>query len=409
MSTHIVVLGCGPAGVTTALGLRRLGYTVTVIGEQRGYPVTEGVSARVCEALHKNGLHHALQTVSEPVRRYAVWNGTVRDTNTEGLVYRPDFDAALVHDLRTGGVPLLHRRILELRRDGSGYTMVCGAEGKREEVSADFVVEARGRSAKLANRARVRGPETVSIGMNWRSDAGQPFTAAASTEQGWMWLARNKQGRLFVQFTTHAKNPLLPAKPDIPQFIDQQLHQLQQLPLEDLSVHNRTPTGEALARSSTPVLLRDPVGDNYLRVGDAAMAVDPLSGNGIFQSLSSALIAPAVINTLLQKPANGGLARDFYRQRLEQLFYRFARIGRDFYQLENRWRESVFWQARSRWPDLLPAHPQQDRVLGKALRPVVNHGIIEQKMVVITEDQPLGIWRVGNRNAADLVTFVSTK
>jgi len=365
VSTHIVVLGCGPAGVTTALGLRRLGYTVTVIGEQRGYPVTEGVSARVCEALHKNGLHHALQTVSEPVRRYAVWNGTVRDTNTEGLVYRPDFDAALVRDLRAGGVPLLNRRILEVRRDGSGYTLECGAAGKREEVSADFVVEARGRSAKLANRARVRGPETVSIGMNWRSDAGQPFTAAASIEQGWMWLARNKQGRLFVQFTTHAKNPLLPAKPDIPQFI---------------------------------------VGDNYLRVGDAAMAVDPLSGNGIFQSLSSALIAPAIINTLLQKPANGGLARDFYRQRLEQLFYRFARIGRDFYQLENRWQDSAFWQARSQWPDLLPAHPEQDRVLGKALRPVVNHGFIEQEMVVITEDQPLGIWRVGNRNAADLVT-----
>jgi len=408
VNTHIAVLGCGPAGVTTALGLRRLGYAVTVIGEQRGYPVTEGVSARVCEALHKNGLHHALQTVSAPVRRYAVWNGTVRDTNTEGLVYRPDFDAALALDLRTADVPLLHRRILELHRDGSGYTVVCAAVDKREEVSADFVVEARGRSAKLANRARVRGPETVSLGMNWRSDAGQPFTAAASTEQGWMWLARNTQGQLFVQFTTHAKNPLLPAKPDIPQLIDeqlqQQLQQLKQLQLPGLSMLNRIPTGEALARSSTPVLLQDPVGDNYLRVGDAAMAVDPLSGNGIFQSLSSALIAPAVINTLLQKPANAGLASDFYRQRLEQLFYRFARIGRDFYQLENRWQDSAFWQARSRWPDLLPAHPEQDRVLGKALRPVVNHGIIEQKMVVITEDQPLGIWRVDNRNAADLVT-----
>jgi hypothetical protein len=41
----ILVLGCGPAGVVTALGLRALGYDVSVIGEVRPYPVTEGISA----------------------------------------------------------------------------------------------------------------------------------------------------------------------------------------------------------------------------------------------------------------------------------------------------------------------------------------------------------------------------
>ena len=390
MNSSIVVLGCGPAGVTAALGLRRLGYAVTVIGEPRDYPVIEGISARVCESLYKNGLRHALQSASKPVRRYAIWNGRVRDTNTEALVYRPDFDAALLDDLRDGDVAVLNLRVNAVQQVGSNYIVDCGAGDKRREVGAQFIVEARGRAAKLTSRARVRGSATVSVAMNWRSAAEQPFTAAASTEQGWMWLARNSQGRLFVQFTTNAKNPALPNKSEIPDLIEQQLQQVQLPP--GVSVRNRVAAGEALARSSTPVLVQNPLGDNYLRVGDAAVAVDPLSGNGIFLSLSAALIAPAVINTLLQRPADASLARDFYRERLEQQFFRFARLGRDFYQLENRWPDSAFWQPRRLWPDALPAHTEQDRVLGKALKPVVNHGFIERKQVVLTEDQPLGIW-----------------
>jgi flavin-dependent dehydrogenase len=395
VSSSIVVLGCGPAGVAAAIGLRRLGYTVTVIGEPRDYPVMEGISARVCESLYKNGLRHALQCASQPVRRYAIWNGEVRDTNTEALIYRPDFDAALLDDLHDADVPVLKLRINSLQQQGNDYSVDCGAGDKRSEVDAEFVVDARGRSAKLASRSRLRGSETVSLGMNWLSDKDHPFTAAASIEQGWMWMARNTQGRLFVQLTTNAKNPLLPTKPDIPDLIVQQLQQIE-LPA-GISLHNREPMGEALARSSTPVLVQQPLADNYLRVGDAAMAVDPLSGNGIFQSLSSALIAPAVINTLLQRPANASLAGDFYRERLENLFFRFARIGRDFYQLEERWQDSAFWQPRRMWPDALPAHAEQDRVLGRALRPVVNHGIIERKMVLLTEDQPMGIWQADSK------------
>lgn len=70
-------------------------------------------------------------------------------------------------------------------------------------------------------------------------------------------------------------------------------------------------------------------GINWLRVGDAAMAVDLLSGNGIFQSLSSALQAPAVINTLLQRPERAELARRFQQQRAGLLCYRAELAGAD--------------------------------------------------------------------------------
>jgi flavin-dependent dehydrogenase len=139
-------------------------------------------------------------------------------------------------------------------------------------------------------------------------------------------------------------------------------------------------------------------------VGDAAMAVDPLSGNGIFQSLSSALQAPAVINTLLHKPERAALAKRFHQQRVEQLFLRFARIGRDFYADEQRWSDQPFWQARQQWPDAEVAHAEADFAALRIERaPVLCDGFVDEAEVVITADQPLGIWHVQGVELAPLV------
>jgi hypothetical protein len=134
------------------------------------------------------------------------------------------------------------------------------------------------------------------------------------------------------------------------------------------------------------------------------MAVDPLSGNGIFQSLSSALIAPAVINTLLQHPAERALAAQFYRERVHHTFFRFARMGRDFYRMESRWQASEFWRQRQAWPDDEPSHSAAaPAFVGVENRPVVAGGRIRLQPVAVTSDQPLGIWHVGGIELAPLL------
>ena len=143
------------------------------------------------------------------------------------------------------------------------------------------------------------------------------------------------------------------------------------------------PVGEPYARTSTAVLNEVVAGDDWIRVGDAAMAVDPLSGNGIFQALSSALQAPAVVATLRHDPHRAALARQFHSRRIEHLFHRFARIGRDFYAQELRWPQAPFWSALRGWPDAQPLHatvtPETVRV---ARGPVVCEGRIVEADVV---------------------------
>lgn len=63
---RILVLGAGPAGAATALGLRRLGYRVIVVSDWRRFAAVEGVSQRVLEGLRHAGLGGALAEAAVP-------------------------------------------------------------------------------------------------------------------------------------------------------------------------------------------------------------------------------------------------------------------------------------------------------------------------------------------------------
>ena len=93
--TAILILGAGPAGAAVALGLRRLGYAVTLVSEWRRFAALEGVSQRVLEALRGAGLNHALANATLPSQRQVSWNGQQHAQNIEFLLDRPTFDRGL--------------------------------------------------------------------------------------------------------------------------------------------------------------------------------------------------------------------------------------------------------------------------------------------------------------------------
>jgi hypothetical protein len=233
---------------------------------------------------------------------------------------------------------------------------------------------------------------------------GAPAAAASAVSSfadGWAWLASTAGGLRFVQLTVTADDTRLPKRGELERWFELQLAQLQATAGLDLAGE---PLGGVIARGSTSVLQGELVTSSTLRVGDAAMAVDPLSGNGIFQSLSSALIAPAVINTLLRHPAERALAAQFYQDRVRDTFSRFARLGRDFYRLETRWPAAPFWLQRQAWPDQQPSHADTaPTLLGIESRPVVAADRICAREVAITSDQPLGVWHVGGVELAPLL------
>jgi 2-polyprenyl-6-methoxyphenol hydroxylase-like FAD-dependent oxidoreductase len=401
MPADIMVIGSGPAGAATAIGLSRLGYKVQLISGQRQHPVTEGVSERVLGAFKHLGLQRALQTLSAPIHRTVHWNDESRSANVERLVQRQQLDQAINADLLAQGIEPLNGQVTKLEWRHQQWQAHCQlSNGQQQLITADYLVDARGRSAPLGHGQRVRGPESVTIYQNWQIPRCQPFVSVMTVANGWLWAANTGQGQLYSQQSMGINDKALNNKADIPQLLKQQLAKI---PHCQTLTDDMQAIGKAGARSSTAIMPGEVITPNSIRVGDAAMAGDPLSGNGMFMGLSAALIAPAVINTQLQRPAQAELAMSFYQQRLQHLFTRFARIGRDFYQQESRWPNADYWQQRQQWPDSTAAHSTENKVLGIAHKPVVIDGWIESKEVVITSENPLGIWQIDGKNAAELL------
>ena len=396
----IVGLGTGPAGSAAARGLASLGYAVLCLGQIRSPETIEGISERVVKALQHQGFTRALCVLSEPIPRHVLWNGAASAANTEYLVDRQQFDAALIEDLQQHGVTVAQDWVSSATDVGDAW-QVTTQTGKR--YSGQFLIEARGRRASSDAPCLRRGPETVAMGVKWTIPSAEIRPAgvmAFSHSNGWGWVVQDGRGMAFTQLSMAAERAAVKASQDAEAFIRRML--------SDLGTANPLPGGaypaEAAHYRGSTALLHDAIGTrNKLRIGDAAMAVDPLSGNGIFQSLSSAMAAPAVINTLLQRPQDSAMALQFYQDRCEHLFERFSRVGREFYQQIEADPVSDFFEQRRNWPDPQPSHVQPDRVLGTAQRPVIKDGFIERKTVVITADQPLGVWRVNGQDAVELL------
>lgn len=397
LDADILVAGAGPAGAAVALGLARLGYSVCVVGFPRSFDACEGISRRVVDALRQVGFRQALDHIPAPGLREVEWNGESRVQNAESLLWRPGFDAALIADLQSAGVRVREARITAVLHDDQapGLRLADGAE-----LRARVVVEARGRAAPQGRGVGLRGPATLAVLQRARGPSAPPGSSVFACPDGWVWLARLANGERYAQFCVAADTPGLPKRPGLAAWVGERIGQLPQV---QVWLEACVLEGPPAARASTSLLHARPWERGVLRVGDAAMAIDPLSGNGIFQSLSSATTAPAVINTLLQHPADAALAIGFHTARLHDIFMRFARIGRDFHVAETRWADLPFWRERAQWPDAQPAHASVPRIEGTALRPVIEDGFIREREVLITSEQPLGVWRVEGVELAPLL------
>ncbi len=401
----IVVLGAGPAGAAVALGLAALELDVVVVAGRAGRTRErrESFSGRVVSALRALGVESALSALEPPGVRFVRWAGQERELPGEAQVERAAFDAGLIADLERRGVRVLHDDAIGASSgDAAAHVALASGSG----LNARFVVEARGRAA-ASGGARERGPESVCLVQRWRRSAGAAPSpraadariAIASLAAGWAWLASDERGALTTQLALDASA--------VPSRAALDAHAASALRADAFcaeSLGGFEPDGPAFARAATPILDGAPVGGRRLRVGDAALAVDPLSGNGVFQALSTALVAPAVIRTLLARPERAALARSFYIERTREIFLRFARVSRDFYASGGAHHGGAFWEPRAAWPDAVPSHgASAGGPITFAMRPVVCDGWIEEREVVITPERPLGTWQLAGVALAPLL------
>jgi 2-polyprenyl-6-methoxyphenol hydroxylase-like FAD-dependent oxidoreductase len=94
-----------------------------------------------------------------------------------------------------------------------------------------------------------------------------------------------------------------------------------------------------------------PFGEGWLAIGDAALAFDPLSSQGLLFALHSAL---AAANVLIDSASVGKFTSATYSKWVQTVFEDYIRHYEGYYKLENRWPDSPFWRRRRAATSLRP-------------------------------------------------------
>lgn len=85
-------------------------------------------------------------------------------------------------------------------------------------------------------------------------------------------------------------------------------------------------------------------GDGWLAAGDSAMALDPLSSQGLFNALATGLEAGEATRALLD---GDDMATGRYAARMSRIWQAYVGHHATYYAMETRWRDAPFWTRRA--------------------------------------------------------------
>ncbi|MFW8634861.1 NAD(P)/FAD-dependent oxidoreductase [Cribrihabitans pelagius] len=375
----IAIAGAGPAGSVAATLLARAGFRVALAGLLPRCERIEGLAPRVVEVLRTQGL--PVEGVSPACRREVRWGALSGRRNLEHLTDRARFDAALQQAAGETGVTVLERPVARVQPE-RGRILLAGGD----TLEAGLLFEARGRRApRMAGG--LQGPATLAVTGLLTAPQGTALAARVEArDEGWLWIADLGDGTRWVQ-----------AAGDAPQAARDGTARVAAL-WQAVAGENLPLPQAPQVRAVAPRLTAPQFDPRCPRLGDAAVALDPLSGHGMFWAVSSALMAVPVARALLAGQAD--LARDFYLNRVRSTFWRQSRVGRDFYRSAGE--GGAFWQRRGTWPDDAPAHdPGTEPHLAR--RVTVVDGRLERREVLITAQDPSGAGFVFGQEIAPLL------
>lgn len=396
---RIIIIGAGIAGCTSAIGLKKLGFDVTIIYKNRPFIAYEGFSEKTKEGLISQECINTSKLLAKQSLRNSNWANSSNQVNYEYVVCRKDLDEALLNDVKEKDIKMIEAKVvgsIDDKKDKAKIT--CKINENKFELSADFIVDARGRFTPFKDEY-ICGPQNFSLLQELEiSDINENKTSIDSVKDGWVWQAYvgNKKG--YIQFSCDE---------DFANKVNSFDDLLKILNMQDRgfwSLKNSKPIGKIVKRDSYCKIHKEIINTKMMLIGDSASSIDPLSGNGAFQAMSMSCIAPFVINTILNKKEyEQNVAINFYKSRVEFIFDKFTKVGKEFYCLEKRYK-SDFWDKRQIWPKDKPVNNQM-KLPRMEKRAVVNNSFIYENDVVITKDNPMGVWCFGNIVVSNLVKY----
>lgn len=349
-TTDICIIGGGPAGCVLAARLAQFGLRVCMV-ERAEFPrrhLGESLSPGVLPLLASIGAGPAIEQAGYPrVRKVSVhWAEARKREDPDGqglLVDRGHFDHLLLEHARSCGVRVLQPAIVEkLQRHTGGWSLAVVAEGRVLDLEARLVADATGRAGILRRRHRRTGPPTVALHAYWTGTGLPDHPCIEAGAGAWFWGVPLPDGVYNTLVFIDPKD--LRARRGT---LAEKYHEL-------LAASSLLPSrakarldGPIQATDATPYLDDECVTEDSIKVGDAALALDPISSSGVQKAVQSALAGAVVVNTLLHRPRGQALAQQFYRESLRESSTRHCAWASSHYAQVAPNRTALFWRERA--------------------------------------------------------------
>ena len=231
-----------------------------------------------------------------------------------------------------------------------GWHVEFGDGRRRHQLRTTFVIDATGRAASLARRQganRIASDRLVGLAAvlpaHSVEDEHVGRTLVEATDDGWWYSALLPGSRLMAVYMTDAD--LLPRqRQSWPAFWQARLQQtrLTKEHARSFRLSSAQPPGPRVVAANSSRLDRMS-GRGWLAVGDAALAFDPLSSQGMLQAMISGISAGETLHRYL---AGEVAALGEYDNRAQRTLREYARLHAAYYGRERRWPQSVFWRRR---------------------------------------------------------------
>jgi flavin-dependent dehydrogenase len=346
---EVLIVGCGPAGATAALNLAPIRRTAVI--DSRAKPavrIGESLPAAARRLFIAMGIFESfLREGHAPCHgNRSVWgNPMVRDTNSlrdlDGPGWHLDREAYETWlrriAMERGAHLVAPARLVSVAFEDKRWTVTLSQGSK---VRADFLIDASGRSANLARRlgARIRLEDRLVC--RWTIGESKPtagLTLVEAVEEGWWYTAPVPGGRRVLAFYSDAdlmtsmKGSFIECASKTPELSDT-LRAAQFVPLGR----------EAVTAAHTAVLIPC-AGPRWLAAGDAALSFDPLSSQGLLNTLFTGLAAGESADRDL---AGDNSAIADYVTTTNAIHSAYRKQLDSSYQSEMRWPHSTFWRRR---------------------------------------------------------------
>lgn len=354
---QVVIMGGGPAGIATSLTLSARGVSNCIVEAQlEPQPKPgESIPPNAKPLLQKMGL---LQLVEHP--KHTVYYGNKSCWGSDLLEEKEFIKGIYGHGFllnrlyfeqqlrerteKFGGDFWKGYKMIKLNSLSEGVAVHIGDGENTEILHGQFIVDATGRKASVCNRLNIKKQEldqqfALTFHTKLEKELPHQITVEA-TKNGWWYAAPNEDSRLILMFFTSKE--IIPKKSEIPRFLmdefnsSKHISKMTRLNVEDVNEVKIMPTGTNR--------LRQPYGDKWLAVGDAAYSYDPISSYGITSALSSGFYGGHAIASMLNGERDAMMT---YHYLMEKSFETYLERRTIHYSKETRWEDAPFWKMNN--------------------------------------------------------------